>query len=101
MKCPPMVISLKFRCNKEDEDRGGFGLWLPLFIIAPVILLILLALFLVALPFMLISLIITWNAGWLRYLWYGIHAFFKTMHELPGLKIDVEDRKNKIYIAVY
>ena len=93
---PPVLLRVHIK-----NRRHSIRFWLPLFIIVPVILIVLLALFLVALPFMLISLIITWNAGWLRYLWYGIPAFFRTMYELAGLKIDVEDRKNKIYIAVY
>lgn len=100
MKSLPMVISLKF-CSNEDNDGRGFYLWIPLFIVVPVVLIILLALFLLILPFLLISLIVTWEIGWWRYLWYGVPAFFKTMHELPGLKVDVEDKKQKIYIAIH
>ena len=100
MKCPPMLISLKFH-STDDEHDGGWGLWIPLFILAPIALVLLLALFLIALPFLLISVLFTWQVGWWRWLVFAVPAFFKTMHELPGLKVDVEAGKQKIYIAVY
>jgi hypothetical protein len=100
MKCPPMCITLKFRSSEAGSGKE-FCLWVPLFIIVPIALIILLALFLIALPFLLISLIITWNTGWLRYLWYGIPAFFKTLHALSGLSVDVENLKQKVYIAIH
>ncbi|MGA9049614.1 MAG: hypothetical protein WB588_11540 [Dehalococcoidia bacterium] len=95
-----MIMSLKFH-SSEDSDNGRVGLWIPLFIIVPVILIIIMALFLLALPFLLVYLIITCNMRWCRYLWYGLPAFFKTMNELPGLKVDVENQKQKIYIAFH
>ncbi len=99
MKHLPMVISIKFHSAEDGEGRG-FSLWIPLFIIVPLVLIILLALFLLILPFLIISIIVTWEMEWWRYLWHGLPAFFKTMHELPGLKVDVEDKKQKVYIAV-
>lgn len=100
MKCPPMLLSLKFRSNVDISDRG-FGLWIPLFIIVPIAMIILLVLFLIALPFLLVSLAYTWHMGWWRWLFWGIPDFFKTMNALPGLKVDVQDRKQNIYIAVH
>lgn len=101
MKRPPMVLSLHFSSHGKDEEGEGFRLWLPLFIIAPVALIILFALFLVALPFLLLSFLFTWYTGWWRILWYGIPVFVNTLHELPGLNVDIEDRKQKIYIAIH
>ena len=97
MKRPPLMLSLKFG---RRENNHGFGLWIPLFIAGPIALIILLALFLVALPFMLLSLIFTWNPGIWQKLIMGVSAFFDTMHSLPGLKIDVDDGKNVVYIAI-
>ena len=99
MKRPPMLISLKFRSNK-DENARGFGLWIPLFIVVPIALILLLALFLVMLPFLLVSLAFTWQMGWWRWLIFGIPAFFKTMYALTGLKVELEDHRQKIHIAV-
>jgi hypothetical protein len=101
MKCPPMIVSLRFYSHEEDEESGGFRLWVPLFIIAPVAIVILLALFLIALPFLLISLLFTWDIGWWRILWHGIPAFFNTLHELSGLNVDVENQDKKIFIGVH
>ena len=58
MKRPPMVVSLHFRSYDEDRKNEWFKLWLPLFIIAPVALIVLLALFLVTLPFLLLSFLV-------------------------------------------
>jgi hypothetical protein len=99
MKRPPMFVTLRINPGKEDED-GGFTLWIPLFIIAPIAFIILLAIFLVALPFLLIYYIFTWQEEWWHWLTFAVPAFFKAMHELPGLKVDVEDGRQKIFIDV-
>jgi hypothetical protein len=101
MKRLPMIVSLQLRSHNEDGESEGCRLWVPLFIIAPIAIIILLALFLVALPFLLISFLLTWYTGWWRILWYGIPAFFNTLHALPGLNVDVENQKQKIYITIH
>jgi hypothetical protein len=97
MKRPPLLLSLKFG---KREDGHGFAIWVPLFIIGPIALIILLALFLVALPFMLLSLIFTWHLGLWQHLIMGVAAFFDTLHSLPGLKLDIDDGKNIVYITI-
>lgn len=97
MKRPPLLLSLKFG---KKENSHGFGLWIPLFIIGPIALIILLALFLVALPFMLLSLVFTWHLGLWQRLIMGVAAFFDTMHSLPGLKVDINDGENIVDIAI-
>jgi hypothetical protein len=99
MKFPPMVVYMKVGAN-QDEQNSGFCLWIPLFILVPIALIMLLALLLIALPFLLISVLITWDVKWLRWVMFSIQAFFKTTHELTGLKLDIEDGKQKIYIDV-
>jgi hypothetical protein len=95
-----MLVSLKFGKGR-DENGGGFSLWVPLFILGPIALVIFLALFLIALPFILVATLITWQLKWIRWIVYGIPAFFNTVNELVGLKVDVEDSKQKIYIAIH
>jgi hypothetical protein len=99
MKCPPMSISLKFRSDEDGQDRG-FGSWTPLFILVPIVQIILLVLFLIALPFLIISVIVTWQIGWWRWLLFGIPAFFRVMHALPGSRLDFEDRQKRTYISI-
>jgi hypothetical protein len=96
MRWPPYLMQLKFR-----SPDHGFSIWLPLFIIGPIALIFLLALFLIALPFLLISLLFTWRWYWLEYAIIGIPAFFAIMWSLPGLKVDVDDEGQHVLIAIY
>ena len=100
MKKPPMLLSLKFG-SEDDENGGGMRLWIPLFIIGPIVLIIFLALFLISLPFVLLSMLFTWQVRWIRWIVFGIPAFFSTMNELTGLKVDIQDSRQKIYIAIH
>ena len=97
MKMPPMFLAVRINPRIDDEEEG-FTLWIPLFIIVPLALIILLALFLVALPFLLLSIILTWQFDWVRWLAFAAPAFFNTMHELSGLKVDIVDDTQKIFI---
>jgi hypothetical protein len=99
MKMPPMFLAIQVD-QGHKEGEGGFTLWLPLFIIVPLALIILLALFLIALPFLLLSLLLTWEFDWVRWAAMAVPAFFKTMNELPGLKVDIADGRQKIFIDV-
>ena len=96
MRWPPYLMQLKFR-----DTNHGFSIWLPLFIIGPIALILLLALFLIALPFVLLSLLFTWRWYWLEYAVIGVPAFFAIMWSLPGLKVDVEDGKQHVLVAIY
>jgi hypothetical protein len=96
MRWPPYLMKLKFR-----NPNHGFSIWLPLFIIGPIALIFLLALCLIALPFLFLSLLFTWRWYWLEYALTGTKAFFWIVWALPGLKVDVEDRKQHVVIAIY
>jgi hypothetical protein len=101
MNRPPMLVTLKVGKRYDDDQGRGINLWIPLFIIVPIVLIILLALFLLVLPFFLLYVLLTWNLRWWPYLKRGVPAFFETMHATQGLKVDVEDRKQNIYIDVH
>ncbi len=96
MRWPPYLMQLKFRSSQH-----GFSIWLPLFIIGPIALIFLLALCLIALPFLLLSLLFTWRWYWLEYAVIGIPAFFAIVWSLPGLKVDVDDEGQHVLIAIY
>lgn len=98
MNRPPLTLTLKFRSS--TEDGRPVKIWLPLFIIVPVILLIFLALCLLVLPLLMVYVLLTWDTRWWRYLRHGVPAFFQSMHALLGLKVDAEDKKQQIYIDV-
>jgi hypothetical protein len=100
MKIPPMFVSLKFGRNK-GESLNRFRLWVPLFVVVPIMLIILLAMFLVALPFMIISVIFSWNLRWWHWLALHVRAFFETCNALGGLEIELADGSKEVYIAFH
>jgi hypothetical protein len=96
MKWPPYLLKLRFR-----NGRHSFAIWLPLFILGPIFLIILLALCLIALPFVLLSFLFTWRWTWWRTAFFSVPLTFRVLFSLPGLKVDVEDRNTTIVVAFY
>jgi len=113
MKWPPMVLYMKIRNQKTD-----FGLWIPLFLIGPILMVFLLAVLLVILPFVLVALIIAglaavldWQTQWLkktvRYArWVGyalksIPAFIRVLCSVPGLEIDIDGKKETVMLTFH
>jgi len=99
MKRPPMIVQLKIN-NSQEEHHKGFYLWFPLFILAPIAFVLLLTMLIIALPFMFLFTLLTWDFRLVRWIIFGIKAFFSTAHELPGSKLEVEDGKKYINIDV-
>jgi hypothetical protein len=94
MNWPPLALKLKIK-NKDCV----VGLWLPLFIIGPVILIFLIAAFIVLLPFALLSFLFNWETGWLESWVLGIPALLRLFVNLRGLKVDVDGRGDLVFIA--
>jgi hypothetical protein len=97
MKWPPYLLKLWFR-----NGRHSFGpIWLPLFILGPVFLIILLALCLIALPFVLLSFLFTWRWTWWRTVLLSVPAFVRILCALPGIRVDVGDKNERFVVAFY
>jgi hypothetical protein len=94
MNWPPYWLKIRI----EDENHS-FPLWLPLFIIGPLVLLLLLAVFLIILPFALLALIFTWELGWWRPVIMFFPAIFRLISQLRGLKIDVGKANGRVHIV--
>lgn len=94
MSWPPYLLKIRLE-NKENS----FPIWLPLFIIWPIVLVFLVAIFLVILPFALLSLLFTWELGWCRPLFFFIPALFRLFTQLSGLKIDVGNNSGQVHIV--
>jgi hypothetical protein len=92
MSFPPSLLYLKIRDDKED----GIGIWLPLFLLWPLIMIIL------ALVFLLTSLVdfFMFMAGasyhGLTRLVFGVMV---TTFELRGLKVHVENAEHHVNIT--
>jgi len=86
---PPSVLRVRIH-----NRRHHFGLWLPLFIIGP----LLLVLWLVLLPLLLIAAVALWYRGWGRPLLIGGPALFLLLCALRGLKIEVGQESGQVLL---
>jgi hypothetical protein len=91
MSWPPMLIHIKVR--KQDTD---FGLWVPLFLLAPLVLTILLVLS----PLILIAFIACWCLGWGKMVWFSIRMAWLALWNLRGLKVDIQKAKETVFISI-
>jgi hypothetical protein len=104
MKRPPMLMRVQIR----GEDRG-FCLWLPLFLILPLTLVLLIVLS----PLILLVVFILWLSGRGKraLLVTGIvfrllcsmrltRAAIDLLCSMPGLKVDIRNRSERIYVSV-
>ena len=96
MKWPPYLMKLGI-----VNEGHRFWLWIPLFLIGPIALVFLLAIFLIILPFALLALIFTWRWDWLEWAVMGVPAIFRVVCNLPGVKVDVDTADAKVYIVIY
>jgi len=84
MKWPPYLMKLRFSDGNHD-----FGIWIPLFLLGPLVLVFLLAVFIILLPFALLALAFTWRWEWMSWLFEGIPAVFRCLLSLRGLVVEV------------
>jgi hypothetical protein len=91
MNWPPMLMHVKVQ-NKDTN----FGLWLPLFLLIPLALVI----FLILSPLILIALIVLWWLGWGRMALLALKMVFVSLWLLRGLKVDIQGRKECVFISI-
>ena len=95
MNLPPMTMRLILR----RQGKIGINLWLPLFIIVPIVGVIALALFLILLPLMLIAVVILWRRGLWRPLFFFWPAVIALFVSLRGFEIDVNQNQERVFIS--
>ena len=91
MSLPPSLLRVRIQGAKRR-----FGLWLPLFLAWPPLVLLALALF----PLVLLLAALLWHRGWGKPLLLAGPAFFRLFCALRGLLIEVEDPSHKVYINI-
>ena len=104
MKRPPMLMRVQVR----GENRG-FCLWLPLFLLLPLAV----ALLIVLSPLILLVVIILWLIGRGKRALLAtriaarllcsmrlIRAAVDLLCSLPGLRVDIHGRSERIYVSV-
>jgi hypothetical protein len=93
---PPYLLQIRVR-----NRRHSFTIWLPLFILGPIFLAFLLALFLIALPFALLSLLFTWRWWWEQTFFLAPPMIIRLLFALRGLKVNVEHQNAHFVVAFY
>ncbi|XUW99586.1 MAG: hypothetical protein TUN42_06745 [Dehalogenimonas sp.] len=89
MNWPPLLLHLRL------PSRDGFvGLWLPWFLVYP----ILLALMLIALPFILIAAIFLVPAGRARPLIMAGPYLWRLLFAMRGLKLDIQTSQKALML---
>ena len=96
MKWPPYLLKMQL-----EDRRHSFGLWLPLFLIWPVIMVLGLVVFLILLPFALLSVLFTWSTVCARPLFLGVPALLRLVCCLPGTRVDVGGANGRVYLALF
>jgi hypothetical protein len=91
MNRPPAWIRIKIK-----GERGGFRLWLPLFLLLPLALVVLIILS----PLILIAVLILWPSGWGKWSLSVLRAAYNVFCSLRGLKVDIQGRRETVYISV-
>ena len=87
----PSMLRVRIRSSNRR-----FGLWLPLFLAWPLIVLVALAL----LPMVLVLGLLLWRVGWGRPLLLAGPRVFGLLHGLRGLMIDIESPSGRVYVAL-
>ncbi|MBN1644023.1 MAG: hypothetical protein JW856_04315 [Dehalococcoidales bacterium] len=95
MKWPPFFMKLRFY-----DGKHRFGLWIPLFLIGPIVLALLLVVFAVVLVVALLGFVFTWQWDWLYWVVAGFISVIRVLHLLSGVKVDVDTPDVKVYIAI-
>ncbi len=90
MMWPPSLLQVRVQNGKHR-----FGLWLPLFMAWPPVVIIALAL----LPLVLALSVLLWPTGWGRPLLLAGPRFFGLFCSLRGLMVDVQSPSAQVYVA--
>lgn len=91
MKCPPMLMRLRFK-GEESE----FKLWLPLVLLLPLAL----AVFIVLLPLILIAILVLRPSSWGKRVLPVIKAACEIFWSVRGLSVNIHSSNQCLYISV-
>lgn len=92
MMFPPSILRLRIH-NKQHK----FGLWLPLFLLWP----LLLVLGILLLPLLLIAAVILSYRGWGIPLLLTGPAIFGLLCALRGLKVEIGQNSEQVFISLW
>jgi len=91
MKRPPLLMRLRL-----PHKEGSLNLWIPVFLVYP----LLLAIALLLVPFVLIASLLMWPSGWGKPLLLSGPAAFRLLWNTRGLKVDIRQNSGRLLISV-
>jgi len=91
MKRPPCLMRIRI-----NNRRRNINLWLPLFIILPIIFILLLILT----PIILVAAAVLWYSGWGRPLLMAVPTALGCLCALRGLEVDFKHNGERVYISI-
>ena len=91
MKRLPVLMHIKV-----EKEEGGFGLWLPLFLIVPLVLAILVVLS----PLILAAVMIFRPEGTVKRVLFVFRAALVVFFSMHGLNVDIDKQDRCVRIAV-
>ncbi len=96
MSWPPYLLKIRIK-----NPNHNFGLWLPLFLVWPIVLACLLAVFVILLPFALLAMLFTFELGWWRPVVLGIPAICRVLFNLRGMIVDVDGQDGHVEVEFH
>lgn len=91
MKRPPMLMHMRIQ-----SEKGGFGLWLPIFLVLPLALVV----FIILSPLILLSAVLLWPSGWGKRALLALRAAVEVFWSMRGLTVDVQNGHQCVSISV-
>jgi hypothetical protein len=91
MKRPPVLMHMRIQ-----GEKGGVGLWLPLFLLLPLALVV----FIILSPLILVGAIVLWPSGWGKRAFLTLRTALEIFWSMRGLKVDVRSGRQCVSISV-
>ncbi|HER00083.1 MAG TPA: hypothetical protein ENO22_12155 [candidate division Zixibacteria bacterium] len=87
---PPLILRIRI----GEGGRKKIGLWLPLILLWPFVLIFGVILF----PLILLISLLTWYSGKGKKLLFGLPVLFYLICHVRGLRVDVKSTTDNVYV---
>ena len=88
--CPPLVMRLRV-----VNQQSNFGLWLPLLLLYPFLLVFLL----VGQALAIVAFLLLWPFGWGKAILLAIPYLCRVICALRNLEVDVENKRETFFVS--
>lgn len=95
MNRPPYLMRIRI-----DKEGRKLNIWLPLFLILPVVAVIIAVVMLVLAPIVLLAAAVLWRFGWGKPLLIVAPAALGCLFALRGLEVDISNSQEKVFVSI-